>query len=90
MGLDFNLRKCELTLRSHTRDKALQTEVMIREVLPELKIVPISNASLLEAPLTVEGILAAICEKREDLERMKSRLRLIENHQSFVLLKNCF
>ena len=90
VGLEFNQRKCELTLLNHTRDEALQTEVMFREFLPELKIVPISNASLLGAPLTVEGISAVIREKREDLERMTSRLRLIENHQAFVLLKNCF
>ena len=68
---------------NHTRDEALQTDAMFREILPKLKIVPISNASLLGAPLTVESISAVI---REDLERMSSRLRLIKNHQAFVLL----
>ena len=48
MGLEFNLQKCELTLLNHTRDEALQTEEMFRELLPELEIVPISNASVLE------------------------------------------
>ena len=43
---------------------------MFRELLPELKIVPMSNASLLEAPLTVERISAVIREKSEDLERI--------------------
>ena len=57
---------------------------MFREVLPEPKIVPISNA------LTVEGISAVIREKLDDLERKSSGLRLIGNHQAFVLLKNSF
>ena len=55
-----------------------------------LKTVPISSASLLGAPLTVQGMSAVIREKREDLERKISKLRLIVNHQVFAHLKNCF
>ena len=42
------------------------------------------------APIAEEGISAAILEKHGDLERITSWLKLIENHQEFVLLKNCF
>ena len=46
VGLETNLRKCEWTMINHTRDEALQTEVMFREYSAELKIVPISNSFL--------------------------------------------
>ena len=45
-----------ILLLYHTRDEALQTEVMFGEELPELKIVQISIFSLLGAPLAEEGI----------------------------------
>ena len=50
----------------------------------------VKDATLLGAPLSGDGVSKAILEKRDDLERITSRLQLIENHQAFVLLKNCF
>ena len=47
-----------------------------------------AESSLLEAPLSKEGISEAIWKKRE--KWLASILEIIENQQSFILLKNCF
>ena len=56
-----------MTLHNHTRDEALQTEVMFREVSLELKIVPISTPPLLGATIAEKGSSALFRENREDL-----------------------
>ena len=40
--------------------------------------------------LIEEGNSEAIRKKREDLERFVSKIKIIEDHQSLTLLKNCF
>ena len=57
--------------------------------MPEIEVIAASNGSLLGAPLSEEGISSVMAAKCEELDRMVSRLRLIENHQDFALLKNC-
>ena len=89
-GLELNQGKCELIILNHTREESLRTEDLFRGLLPELKVIPLSDSTLLGAPLSEEGILAAVREKSVDLRRMVTRLNMIENHQAFVLLKNCF
>lgn len=90
LGLNVNQNKCELVILNHTGEEAQRTEESFRELLPEIKIVSASESSLLGAPLTEFGISEVLSTKREDLERMVARLQLIENHQAFALLKNCF
>ena len=51
---------------------------------------PAAKSFLLGAPLSEEGISVAIREKHEDLKRLVSKLKIIENHQAFILLKNSF
>lgn len=90
VGLEVNQGKCELVILGHENEDRVQTEVSFRELLPRLKVISESDVSLLGAPLSERGLAAAILGKQEDLERMVSRLTLIENHQAFALLKNCF
>ena len=90
VGLEINQRRCELVILNHTRPEAIRTEDLFRRVLPGLKIVPAAEACLLGTPLSEEGLSSAVRGRREDMERMAARLQLIENHQAFVLLKNCF
>ena len=90
VGLEVNHSKCELLILNHTREDSLRTEGMFREIMPGLKVVQRSEATLLGAPLSGEGVSTVLSGKSEDLERMVSRLRLIENHQAFALLKSCF
>ena len=67
-----------------------RTEDLFRALIPEIEVVPESRATLLGAPLAEEGLSDAVLGKCEDLERLVSRLELIESHQAFVLYKNCF
>ena len=90
VGLEVNQRKCELIILNHPREEANQTLDMFRDLFPQIKVIPASESFLLGASLSVEGTPGAVREKCEDLERLVSRLELIENHQAFALLKNCF
>ena len=40
--------------------------------------------------MDIQGISGTIHEKREALERMTSKLKVLNPHQAFVLLKNAF
>ena len=90
VGLEVNQGKCELIILNHSREEELETEAMFRGVLPTLKVIPAHKSLLLGAPLHEEGVSAVVREKREGLERMVERLKLIDSHQAFSLLKNCF
>ena len=90
LGLQINQDKCELIILSHTVEERESTVSLFRGLMPEIKVVAESNASLLGAPLAEEGISSVMSVKCEELDRMVTRLRLLENHQAFALLKNCF
>ncbi|PXF39673.1 hypothetical protein BWQ96_10627 [Gracilariopsis chorda] len=90
VGLDVNREKCELLMLNHTEKESIITRNLFEGLMPGLRVVSVEDSNLLGAPLMEKGIPAAVAEKREDLERLSSRLRVIENHQAFALLKNCF
>ena len=48
------------------------------------------DLSLLGAPVGIQSIPGTINEKRKALERMTSKLEVLNPHQAFVLLKNAF
>ena len=52
-----------------------------------VRVVEKCYLSLLGAPVVISG---SICEKREELERMTSKLDVMNPPQAFVLLKNAF
>ena len=79
VGLEVNHSKCELLILNHTREDSLRTEGMFREIMPGLKVVQRSEATLLGAPRSGEGVSTVLSGKSEDLERKVSKLRLIEN-----------
>ena len=88
--LELDPRKCELTILSHSKDDEIQMFESFKELLPELKLVPAAKCFLLGATLSKEGISVAIREKCDDFERLVSKLKIIKNHQAFILLKKCF
>ena len=89
-GLEVNSEKCELTLLHHSALEEQVSEAMFRAVLPNLRVVGGNQISLLGSPVSDFGLPEALEAKRLDLVRMVSRLELIDNHQAFVLLRNCF
>ena len=88
IGLEVNGSKCELTILNDSLPEA--TEALFRGLLPGVRVVEKCDLSPLGAPVDIQGILITINEKREALERMTSKLEVLNPHQAFVLLKNAF
>ena len=89
LGLKVNSEKCELLTLHHSANEERETLDMFRGVLPRIRLVPVTEATLLGAPLSEEGVDAALRSGQQKLERMVSRLELVEGHQGFTLLRNC-
>ena len=85
-GVEVNGSKCGLTILNDSMLEA--TEVLFRGLLPGVRVVVSCDLSLLGVPVDVQGIPGTINEKREALERMTSKLEVLNPHQAFVLLKN--
>ena len=66
------------------------TEALFRGLLPGVREVEACDLSLLGVPVDIQGIPGTIHEKREALERITSKLEVMNPHQAFVLLKNVF
>ena len=88
IGLEVNGSKCELTILNDSMPEA--TEALFRGLLPGVRVVEACDLSLLGAPVDIQGIPGTINEKREALERMTSKLEVLNPDQAFVLLKNAF
>ena len=88
IGLEVNGSKCELTILNDSIPEA--TEALFRGLIPGVRVVDACDLSLLGAPVDIQGIPGTIHEKREALERMTSKLEVLNPHQAFVLLKNAF
>ena len=85
IGLEVNGSKCELTILNDSMPEAL-----FRGLLPGVRVVEACDLSLLGALVDIQSIPGTIHEKREALERMTSKLEVLNPHQAFVLLKNAF
>ena len=88
IGLEVNGSKWELTILNDSMPEA--TEALFRGLFPGVRVVEACDLSLLGAPVDIQGITGTINEKREALERMTSKLEVLNPHQAFVLLKNAF
>ena len=66
------------------------TEALFKVLLPGVRVVEACDLSLLGAPVDIQCIPGTINEKRGALERMPSKLKVLNPHQAFVLLKNAF
>ena len=88
IGLVVNGSKCELTILNDSMPEA--TEALFRGFLPGVRVVEACDLSLLGALVDIQGIPGNINEKREALERMTSKLEVLNPHQAFVLLKIAF
>jgi hypothetical protein len=83
LGLEVNSEKCELTVLHHLAHEELQTVSRFREVLPDVRVVGADQCTILGAPISDPGIPAALRDKWEDLQRMVSRLELIDSQLLF-------
>ena len=75
IGLEVNGSKCGLTMLSDSMPEAL-----FRGLLPGVRVVEACDLSLLGAPVDIQGIPGTIHEKREALERITSKLEVLNPH----------
>ena len=86
IGLSLNTSKCELTcLNLEDQNSVIER---FRTLLPDVKITSTDELVVLGSPIADLGVRAEIDSKQKALERMISKLHLIDPHQAFVLLKN--
>ena len=78
IGLEVNGSKWELTILSDSMPEA--TEALLRGLLPGARVVEACDLTLLRAPVNIQGIPGTINEKREALERMTSKLEVLNSH----------
>ena len=88
IGLEVNGSKCELTILNDSMPEV--TEALFRGLFPGVRVVEACDLSLLGAPVDIQGITGTINEKREALERMSSKLDVLNPNQAFVFLKDAF
>ena len=86
IGLSLNPSKCELTCLN--LDDPISVTENFRKLLPGLNITSVDELVVLGSPIAAQGIRSEFISKRDALERMIKRLKLIDPHQAFVLLKN--
>ena len=88
IGLSINASKCELTCMNLDSPDSVIKE--FKELLPDLKITSIDESIILGSPIATQGLRSEIESKLNSLKRMITRLKFIDPHQAFVLLKNSF
>ena len=88
IGLSINTSKCELTCLDLDNPDSVINDFKL--LLPDLKTTAIGDSIILGSPIAAQGVRSEIMSKLDALQRMISRLHLIDPHQAFVLLKNSF
>ena len=88
IGLTLNSSKCELICMNLEESESVINK--FENILPNLKVTSIENLMILGAPVSAHGVRVEIQSKLNALERMISKLDLIDPHQAFILLKNSF
>ena len=88
LGLELNGGKCELTFINSTQnDETLRS---FQQVLPNIRVVDHKDSSLLGSPLSEGGLISAMTESTKVLSHMSCRLKIIDPHQAFTLLRSAF
>jgi len=82
MGLGLNPSKCEITGDSDTS--------LFQHVLPGVKCISKSSATLLGAALDVEGVERHLDQLLGAIGALKTRLEYLDSHCALYLLNNCF
>ena len=81
IGLEVNGSKCELTILNDRMAEETDGGARVNEAC---------DLSPLGALVDIQGIPRTIHEKREALERMTSKLKVLNSHQALVLLNYAF
>ena len=90
IGLNINPNKCEIIFPADVSDEQRSCAVTsLHQLIPGAAVLQDSERIILGAPISEDAAEAAIVEKREELEYMIGRLRQLDAHVAFFLLRNC-
>ena len=89
LGLRLNQGKSELIIINPNDEDEAPVISMFRSYAPSLEVTSLSEAVLLGSPLSESSVMPALSLKREALERLTDRLKFLNPHEAFFILKNC-
>jgi len=85
IGLHVNVQKCELFTADQSVIHTFQS------IVPEIAIVDPNAAVLLGAPVAGQQSVDQLLEKKlTELQRRSHRLKGLQAHDAFFMLRNCF
>lgn len=87
LGLEVNPTKCELYFCSEVDNDVVSN---FNDVCPGISVVTSENLTLLGAPIFDEGFATVADKIFNKLKLMFARLKQLNSHTSYCLLKNCF
>ena len=87
LGLRVKPDKCQISILNPRNRGVIQSLLKIE---PLFKVIGIASLDLLGAPLLPPAVEPFLEKKLEDLSRLTEKLKLLDNHEAFFLLKNCF
>ena len=89
IGLDVNPAKCEVLISNIGAASLSVTKEKLHELIPGAAVITDSQKMVLGAPLTRSAAETALAKKKEELDRLCSRLHLLDSHSAFYLLRHC-
>ena len=88
IGLQVNDSKCQLYAPSEALAD-ISTHQRLRDLLPGMRLLEKAEIRLLGASVMVEGVNSIVEEKHEELVRLTNRIKELDPHTGFSILKNC-
>ena len=89
LGLHIHPSKCELVVCNGDQAFTEACTGRFKHLAPDIRIISPDDVSLMGAPLSPNGIDKALREKLDDLRTLASRLKSLDAHDAFFILKNC-
>ena len=90
IGLQINSNKCELFVLDHTADMYADTVKQFSYLLSSVSLPPRHSWSGLGSSLTHEAIVPILDSKLGEIRLLCSKLKEVDPHHAFTLLRNCF
>lgn len=80
----------DVTSLDHSAESSIQKHVSVWRLQPDVKMVPITRCTRLEAPLLEHGISDAEKSEQNDQVRIVTRFKQIDTQLSYCGVEKCF
>ena len=90
IGLEVNPTKCEVINSSVAEGQQTTTNMeRLDQLIPGAAVLADAEQLVLGAPLTSSAAETALAKKKEELDRLITRLQLLDSHTAFYLFRHC-